>query len=113
MRYAARIRDVLTPWLVVAIASLVVLPLVLTAGCDLACSLGAMPAGACTHQGMAHSHGHSTGELASVFPFAQQVLAAAGVLALIVAMTAAAVATPAPASSRTPVEVRAGTRMRN
>ena len=107
------IRDHLSPWLVVAIGSIALLPLVLTAGCDIACALGAMPAGACSHTGISHSHGgHTTGELVSVLPFVQSALAAAAVAVVAIALVSFGSAPPAPVRVLVVREEREGTRLR-
>lgn len=113
LRYATKMRDIATPWLVVAVLAISVMPLLLAGACDVACALGAMPAGACRHEGMSHSHSHTSGELVSMLPLIQQALAAIVILTLLVAMSVVVTAAPVPARLRTPVEVRAGTRMRN
>ncbi len=111
--YATRMRDHLTPWLVVAILAISVMPLLLAGACDVACALGAMPAGACRHEGVSHSHSHSSGELTAMLPLIQQFVAAVTVLTLLMALT---VAFPRPSRAvalAAPVEARAGTRMLN
>ena len=113
LRFATSIRDHLSPWLVVAIGSIALLPLVLTAGCDIACALGAMPGGACTHTGMSHAHGgHVSGELVSVLPFIQTALAALALAVAMIALVSIGSAPPAPVRVEVVREEREGTRLR-
>lgn len=111
MRFAIRIRDSLTPWLVVAIGSLIVLPLVLTAGCEVACSLGAMPAGACTH-GMSHDHSRAPGELLAVPAIVQPAVAAVVLATWMLALLAFSGAASPARVPGDPRRVREGTLLR-
>lgn len=112
MRSMNRMRDRLTPWLVVAVSFVAFLPLVLSAGCEIACDLGTMPAGACSHTTMGSSGTHLTSEMLAGAPLVQPSLAAVSLLMLLLALmfTGGRVAS-LPITAKMPSEDRAGTRL--
>lgn len=112
LRFSASIRDHLSPWLIVAIASVALLPLMLVAGCEIACTLGVMPGGACSHTGFSHNHGHFTGELVSGLPFVQGALAGIVLLGVMLTLVALSSANPVLVRAELVREDREGTRLR-
>lgn len=113
MRSMTRMRDLLTPWLVVAVSVVAFLPLILSGGCEIACELGAMPTGACGHTSMGAVDTHLASEMLASAPLVQPSLAAVALLMLLLAlMSVGARSTSLPITVEMPSEDRAGTRLR-
>lgn len=111
MRVMNDMRDRLTPWLLVAVMAVVIMPLLMSVACETACALGAMPLGACGHSHMG-SAGHPSGTLVSALPLSQPAVASIILLFALFALLAASGAQPAPVRVLDPRDERAGTLMR-
>lgn len=112
MRDMIRMRAHLAPWLVATVLAVAFLPLVLTGGCEIACGLGAMPAGTCGHSAMGSAHGHLSGEMLASAPLSQlPVLAAVLLVAAFAAMAGYGAAASLVASLAVMPCARDGTRL--